>query len=150
MGVELDGQLEFGAGFSVTGNITWLRGELDVFPVTGSSSAVAEPFSRLTPFTYNLGMRWDSVDGDYWLSCNATVAAKADRLSSADQQDLQRIPPGGTPGYTLVNLQAGGVINDHLTAVLGIGNVFDEAYRSHGSGSNEPGRGIKLGLEASF
>ncbi|MCV6604282.1 MAG: TonB-dependent receptor, partial [Porticoccaceae bacterium] len=124
-------------------------GELDAAATLGGPTA-REPLSRITPLTLNLGLRWDSDSGRYWVSANATVASRADRLSSGDRNDTQRIPPGGTPGYTLVNVQAGIQLNDYLNANLGIGNVLDEAYRNHGSGSNEPGRGIRVGLEASF
>jgi outer membrane receptor protein involved in Fe transport len=62
----------------------------------------------------------------------------------------QRIPPGGTPGYTLVNLRAGWRATDRLTLYAGLELLLDRAFRSHGSGSNEPGFGASVGVEAVF
>ncbi|MDM3870489.1 TonB-dependent receptor [Porticoccus sp. W117] len=148
-GAEINTRWRLVGGLSLDGNITWLQGELDAAPVLGAAT-FREPFSRITPLTTNLGLRWDSEGGRYWASANITIASKADRLSSGDLGDTQRIPPGGTPGYTLINLQAGVQFNDSINGTLGVGNLLDEAYRSHGSGNNEPGRGMRLGVEASF
>ncbi|MGS2722933.1 TonB-dependent receptor [Porticoccus sp. GXU_MW_L64] len=148
-GVEISTRWHLTGGFSLDGNITWLQGELDAAPTLGAAT-VREPLSRITPLTTNLGLRWDSEGGRYWASANATIASRADRLSNGDRGDLQRIPPGGTPGYRLINLQAGMALNDAINATLGVGNLLDEAYRSHGSGSNEPGRGIRLVMELVF
>ncbi|UTW44487.1 TonB-dependent receptor [bacterium SCSIO 12696] len=149
-GAEVSARWQLAGGFSVDANITWLQGELDQALTLGATNTSREPLSRITPLTTNFGVRLDSRDARYWLSANATIAATADRLSSGDRGDTQRIPPGGTPGYTLVNLQAGMVLSEYVNLTLGLGNVFDEAYRSHGSGSNEPGRGMRFGVELTF
>jgi len=74
-------------------------------------------------------------------------ADDADRLSTRDTGDTQRIPPGGTPGYAVVDLIGGGQISDDITWRAGLENVFDENYRVHGSGSNMPGISFVFGVD---
>ena len=78
------------------------------------------------------------------------TAAKADKLSLKDQSDTQRIPPGGTPGYRVINLRSGIKIKKSTTCILGIENITDEAYRIHGSGVNEPGRNFVVSIAYKF
>ena len=95
-------------------------------------------------------LRWDSPDGKWWGELAGTFAGEADRLSSADKEDTQRIPPGGTPGYALFGLYGGYRVNDHLRVSIALENLLDQPYRTHGSGSNEPGFGVSTGITASF
>jgi hemoglobin/transferrin/lactoferrin receptor protein len=67
------------------------------------------------------------------------MADEADRLSTRDKGDTQRIPPGGTPGYGIVNLRAGWSPADNIDLTLSLENLLDHDYRIHGSGSNMPG-----------
>ena len=68
------------------------------------------------------------------------MAAKADRLSTRDKKDTQRIPPGGTPGYAVFDINGVWNITDDLGLSLSLENILDKDYRIHGSGVNEPGR----------
>lgn len=149
-GVELTANWQLGGGFTASGNITWLRGDLDVYPVAGSTIQITEPMSRIMPMTTNLALSWSSQGGSAWARLDFIRAEKADRLNTADKDDLQRIPPDGTPSYTLVDVMAGFQLNKNADITLGISNLLDEAYRSHGSGSNEPGRGMKFGITLSL
>ncbi len=71
-------------------------------------------------------------------------AAKQDRLSSGDIAD-HRIPAGGTPGWQVVNLAAQWR-RGRVQWTAGLSNVFDEAYRTHGSGIDGPGRSVWTGI----
>lgn len=149
-GIEINSDWQLSDQLSATANMTWLRGDLDTFSDTKSNPSVTEPMSRIMPFTTHLSLFWISNNHDYWSRFHIIRANKADRLSSADQQDLERIPPDGTPAYTLVNLNSGWEISQHLQLTVGINNLFNKAYRSHGSGTNEPGRSFNMGIKASF
>jgi hemoglobin/transferrin/lactoferrin receptor protein len=61
-------------------------------------------------------------------------------------EDTQRIPPSGTPSYTLLKAGFGTQLNQDIAISFTVDNILNEAYRSHGSGTNEPGRGIILGI----
>lgn len=144
-GVEFWLNAALGQGFSLEGNTTWLRGRLTVPGVAGP---IEEPISRIQPLTGNLALAWEQES--IWLRAEAQLVDRADQLSSADLFDLQRIPPRGTPGYTLINLRGGVSIAEGVVLTLALNNLLDEAYRSHGSGSNEPGRHIVAGVSAKF
>lgn len=64
--------------------------------------------------------------------------------------DTQRITTGGTPSYQLVNIHSGWQATKYLLLTLQLNNVFDEAYRSYGSGFNESGRNLILGSTLHF
>ena len=72
-------------------------------------------------------------------------AGRQDRLNPGDKSD-HRINPAGTPGFAVVNLQASWPITRAFDVALGVENVFDEAYRIHGSGIDGPGRNLWLGM----
>ncbi len=149
-GVELASVWQLDDQWSAKGNLTYLKGDLESYVDASSFQTVNEPLSRVQPLTVNLALRWESPDKKWWAEFAATLAAKADRLSSGDREDTQRIPPGGTPGYALLGIHGGYLVNDHLRVSIGLENLLDQAYRNHGSGSNEPGLGITTGITASF
>jgi hemoglobin/transferrin/lactoferrin receptor protein len=149
-GLELAGSWRWNDEWALTGNLAYLRGDLESYIDAASFETLEEPLSRVQPLTVNLALRWDSPERRWWGEFACTMVDSADRLSRADREDTQRIPPGGTPGYALLGLRGGCVINDHLRASLALENLLDQAYRTHGSGSNEPGFGITTGFTASF
>lgn len=149
-GVELVGEFALNDAFDVYMNATWLEGRLNVFDSTVSTTAIEEAYSRIMPLTTNLGVNWTSLSGQYWATLAVTHAMKADKLSSGDSSDTQRIPPGGTPAYTLVNLRGGVEVSPAVSFTVGLENLLDEAYRTHGSGTNEPGFGINAGVTLRF
>ena len=78
------------------------------------------------------------------------IVEDADRLSVRDKADSQRIPPGGTPGYTLWHIRGGIDLTGKLQLNLALENLLDENYRVHGSGQNEPGVNVVATLDYSF
>jgi len=144
-GVELQGRYHLSDSLYLFGNLTWIDGEVDTFP-TANSPLVAEPLDRLMPVRLYLGSRWQPSEGNYWLEALLNVADNQDKLSTRDQADTDRIPVGGTPGYAVLTLRGGWNISDSLGLSLSLENVFDENYRIHGSGLNEPGRNVILSL----
>lgn len=149
-GIELDMGYLWNKNWSSHADITWLEGSLTRADTTSSNNEITEHFSRIMPLTAHLGIKWQSDDKQKWLGADLTLAAKQDKLSEGDKEDTQRIPPGGTPSYQLLNIYSGWQANKNLLLTLQLNNVFDEAYRSHGSGSNEPGRSLIIGSTFSF
>ena len=76
-------------------------------------------------------------------------AGMQDRLSGGDMDD-DRIPEGGTPGWHLINISASYTGIQFLDISMGIRNLFDTAYRFHGSGVDGYGRNIWIGIELHF
>ena len=147
-GVELDGRYQITDQLSAFGHFAWNDGKADTFP-TSSSISSEEYVSRLLPASGQLGFRLDATDR-FWIELSGYAAARQDRLNTRDRSDTQRIPPGGTPGYILLNFRSGFQVNEQLLLTAGIENITDEAYRAHGSGQNEPGINFVLGASLQF
>ena len=148
-GIEFAAAYELNKNWSLFGNVTWMEGEADAYP-TSTDTAKREPVSKIQPIIGTGGVRWQNDNGSVWTEVVCTAAAKADRLSTADLGDTQRIPPGGTSGYTLLGLRGGWQVSQNVTLLASLENLLDEAYRVHGSGSNEPGFGASLAVKVSF
>jgi hemoglobin/transferrin/lactoferrin receptor protein len=147
-GLELSARYYLGAGFTTRGVFTWTEGKTDTYP-TSAPTMSREYINRLMPPTGMLALRWDSPKR-YWIEGLVRAAGKADKLSTRDKADTSRIPPGGTPSYTVCDIRAGWKVNDSITLALALENIADEDYRIHGSGINEPGRNIIASVQTTF
>ncbi len=142
-GVEAESAVRVGGGWELFGSATFVEGKVDTFP-TSAPVTDEEYLDKLMPFSAQLGTRWEQEDT--WFEFVAQGAGDADKLSTADTLDTQRIPPGGTPGYLVFHARGGWRLGRHLALDLGLENLLDEDYRVHGSGLNRPGRSLVLGL----
>ena len=74
--------------------------------------------------------------------------SKADKLALRDITDTRRIPPGGTPGFTVLGIRGAVQLRPKRARLLfGIDNLTDKDYRIHGSGQNMPGRNLSFALD---
>ena len=142
-GIELAGTWHFAPRWSIFGDATYMEGKVDTYP-TSDPEKKREYIDRLMPTTARFGVRWESAKR--WCEALGTWADDADRLSTRDAADTERIPPGGTPGYVVLHARGGWRINEHVDVRLAFENITDEDYRIHGSGSNRPGRSVLFGL----
>ena len=126
-----------------------IDGRTDAYP-TANSPKVREPIDLLMPTSWRLGVRWTAPEPRLRIEALVEHADMQDQLSSRDKADVQRIPPGGTPGYTVLNLRSEWQVSANLTLSLAVDNLTDEDYRIHGSGVNEPGRNVIVSLAASL
>lgn len=148
-GLEVGAAYDVNPQWTVFGNATYMEGKVETFP-TSAPILSAEYIDRLMPFTTQLGVRWDSDDAKFWAEFMGVYAADADRLSTRDEGDTSRIPPGGTPSYLVFHLRGGWRLNESTTLDLGVENLTDEDYRIHGSGQNQAGLGLLFGLTVSL
>ncbi len=139
-GFELAGEYLFTPQWSFYGNFWTTYGQ----DLTGN-----EPLSRIPPKQGIVGLRRRSPRHRSWFELYAWIAQRQDRLSERDRRD-SRIPEGGTPGYATLNARAGWHLWEHHRVSLGIENIFNEAYRVHGSGVDGPGISGHIGYEARF
>ena len=148
-GAELAARYRLLPQWTVFGDFTYIYGEVDTYP-TSEPETREEPLSRIMPPTGRLGLRWDSACKRFWLEGVCTVAARADKLSTRDHLDTQRIPADGTPGYTTFDVRGGWRVNNDVDVWAGLENLTNQDYRIHGSGVNEPGINLKVGLRWRF
>jgi len=64
---------------------------------------------------------------------------KQTHLSPGDEKDTDRIPPGGTPGYYLLNFGLAWRAAEGVRLNLLVQNITDNDWRVHGSGINGVG-----------
>jgi len=102
----------------------------------GQSITKDEPLRRIPPFNGKLAAIY--TPKKWFVSGEILFAGKQDRLSGGDIDD-NRISDGGTPGWKVVNLFAGYNLS-FLELKLGLENLVNEDYRTHGSGINGVGR----------
>ena len=102
------------------------------------------------PTSWRLGARWTPVSPRLQIEAVVEHADRQDQLSTRDQLDTQRIPPGGTPGWTVVHLRSEWQVTGRATLSLAVENVTDADYRIHGSGVNEPGRNLVASVAVSL
>ncbi len=140
------------------GYIKGLETEVDYYPLTGwnikgnvsytygQSKTNNEPLRRIPPL---FGKVMSSYGYNKWLgSVEILFASKQTRLAQGDKDD-NRIPKGGTPGWKLLNLYAGYKLIDYEFNV-GLQNIFNKDYRTHGSGINGVGRSAWLSMSILF
>ena len=137
-GFEAEVQYEFISWLSAYGNITYTYGQ---------NETLDEPLRRIPPLNSRLGLYYNCTRG-FWSRLEWLSATKQNRLSSGDKKD-SRIPEGGTPAWNVLNLRFGWGWK-WLGISTGVNNIFDEDYRTHGSGINSYGRSFWLALRVSF
>jgi hemoglobin/transferrin/lactoferrin receptor protein len=131
------------------GTFQWLDGQVDTYP-TSMPVSQTEVSDRLTPVNGTLGVRWQTEDRKFWVRGWVVIVDEQDRLSTRDRGDTSRIPPGGTPGYTIWNLELGYAFDEKKRVFFSVENLTDKNYRLHGSGVQEPGVNVILGADITF
>jgi hemoglobin/transferrin/lactoferrin receptor protein len=149
-GTELQGSLRLADRWTASASFTWMEGRVDVFPTANPALKVREPMSRVMPLTSQFLIRWAQPAQRLHVEASCTLASRQDKLSPNDRADIERIPPGGTPGYAVWTLRASWQVVKHLRLTAALENISDEDYRIHGSGINEPGRNLVLAGRVQF
>ena len=145
-GFEIEGGYDLTERLSLWGAFTWSDGELESFP-TSAPTLVREPLSRIMPPTTVVALRWRPPSDRYWLEASTLHAEEQTKLAASDVLDNQRIPPGGSPGYSVLNLRSVMSFGENITLSAAVENLTDQNYRVHGSGINESGRNVVLTME---
>lgn len=148
-GIEVNMSYQFLRSFRTFGFLAWQDGELEVYP-DSTTVKKTEPMSRLLPMTGLIGLRWQPEAAKYWVEGIVKASDNQDDLSSADKNDKQRIPPGGTAGYVTFGIRGGYEINSYFSINGAIENIGNIDYRIHGSGVNEPGLNLIISAKVSF
>ena len=148
-GIEFQAAWEFVEDFHLAGSFSWIEGTQDDF-ATSTPAISTEPISKMPPIYGRVALRWQPRDCGFWAEAGVEIVGRQDRLSPGDQRDTQRIPPDGTPGYTVYNLRMGYDIDPRKSVFLHLENLTDKNYRVHGSGSQEAGFNLIVGFDLRF
>lgn len=136
-GVEADADVALTSALTMSGSLTYTHGQV---------TSRGEPLRRIPPLNGVVALRLAPAP-TLWLQGTVRFATRQDRLAAGDLAD-HRIQAGGTPGWIVLNAYAGHRVNRRFEIVVGVQNLFDEPYRTHGSGIDGPGRSAWLGLHA--
>lgn len=109
----------------------------------GQDQTKGEPMRRIPPMFGRTALMWQHKSG-FYAQAEHLFAGAQTRLSGGDIDD-HRIQEGGTPGWNVVNLNAGYEWN-WLAVNLGLQNLMNEAYRIHGSGVDGVGRNLWISI----
>ncbi len=149
-GIEITGRAALTEEWSAFGIFGWQIGAVDTFVTSDPASKERRPMSKIPPASATVGGRFAPPEDLFWIEGLVTMTRAQKRLSPADQLDTQRIPPEGTPGWTVYTLRAGRAIGRGVSLSAAVENITDVDYRTHGSGTNEPGTNILLAVDAKF
>lgn len=125
------------ATFSFAGNVAYAYGQ---------NETKAEPLRRIPPLNGRLLATWRPKR--FFFGGELLFASQQDRLAQGDKDD-NRIPAGGTPGFDVLNLYAGYQVSI-VQLNAGLQNLFNEDYRTHGSGINGVGRSAWVSATVNF
>jgi hemoglobin/transferrin/lactoferrin receptor protein len=108
----------------------------------GENVTKAEPMRRIPPLNGRFALNFDKKS---W-SATAEImgATQQNRLAQGDKDD-NRIPRGGTPAWWIMNVY-GNYSWQSLTLNIAFQNLFNQDYRTHGSGVNGVGRSVSMAL----
>lgn len=136
-GFETNITYHFNSSFTMRGNVSYAFGQ---------NLSRSEPMRRIPPFNGNLMFNYAK---NKWLaSAEYQFASTQNRLAQGDKDD-NRIPTGGTPSWQVLNLYGAYKTNSYAVR-LGLQNIFNQDYRTHGSGINGMGRSLVFGLQLFF
>lgn len=143
-GIEAEAIWSIDERWTATAFAAWQEGKNDISQRTPAERWIP----RMLPFTASTALRYTSADEKWWIEGRLSGAVTADRVHPLDQvTDNQRIPTNGTPGYIIASLGAGYEPIENLQLTATLQNIFDDDYRIHGSGQNEPGTNAILGVK---
>ena len=136
-GTEIEARWMPVGGFSFYGGISYTFGQ---------NLTRKEPMRRIPPFNGRFSTTYKK--NNWFITGEWVSAQKQTRLAQGDKDD-NRIPVGGTPGWNVINLY-GGITWKHLEIGVGLQNLMNEDYRTHGSGINGYGRSGWMNIKISF
>ena len=130
-GVEASAEYPLNAQWLVGATLTWTEGR---------DSKTKDPLRRIPPINGSARMVYYPIDR-LWIEGSVWWADNQDRLAKGDIDD-PRIGPKGTPGYTVFNLKAGYTPHPQHEFLVGLENLSDKKYKTHGSGIYAPGLNV--------
>jgi hemoglobin/transferrin/lactoferrin receptor protein len=112
----------------------------------GQNLTKNEPIRRIPPLNGRFALNF--IKKSWLLTAEYLGATKQDRLAQGDKDD-NRIPKGGTPAWSVINIY-GGYSYKNIRLNIALQNLLNEDYRTHGSGVNGVGRSVVFGVSWGF
>ncbi len=142
-GVEAYFEMRLADTWTVWSDVSWTVGDVD-------TAGDEEPITGMNPASFHLGLRYRPKGETYYIEGVMTAIHHQNRLSPADESDLTRIGPEGTPGYTIATVRGGIEFLTNIRATAAVENFANKEYRIHGSGINGAGTNFVIGIDVKF
>lgn len=136
-GFETQWTYEILRGLSLESGLTYTFGE---------NVTKAEPMRRIPPLNGRFALNFNQKT--WFVITEIMGATLQNRLAQGDKDD-NRIPKNGTPAWWILNIY-GSYNWQFLSFNIGLQNLFNRDYRTHGSGVNGVGRSTSLSVEWHF
>ncbi len=127
----------------------YARGRVDQVTTAGVDVG-DQPLGKIPPSTIHVGARYQPAGSRAWVEGLVTAADEQVHLAISEKNDPTRTAIKGTPGYTIYTLRGGYRVTDQLHLTAAAENISNKDYRIHGSGQNEPGTNVILGMDLRF
>lgn len=137
-GIESDWSYNLSSVWNVMGSINYTYGQ---------NTTDQEPMRRIPPLNGRIAMNYRPTPA-WLLQLENVYAGDQNRLAAGDKSD-HRINPGGTPGWNVFNLRLSRTLGV-FTLQAGIQNIFNQAYRIHGSGVDGVGQSGWLAISVEW
>ena len=135
-GAEMEGEYEWSSQWMLYSSLAYTFGR--------TLEDIPAPLRRIPPLFGLTGVRW-ALENGFGGRIEYRYAGKQDRLSEGDIKD-HRIADGGTAAWQVLDAYLSyewKMINGRI----GLQNLFNEAYRMHGSGVDGYGRSVWLAIQ---
>jgi outer membrane receptor protein involved in Fe transport len=108
----------------------------------GQNVTKNEPMRRIPPFFGQSSLSWKHKN--MTIACRHQFAGQQTRLAKGDIDD-NRIGMAGTPSWNTLNIDAS-IQMKHLDLNINFINLFNEKYKTHGSGVYGMGRAVGFSI----
>lgn len=148
-GVQAGLEINLPAGFGISSQFSYQKGEEELDDGTTSPLRHAAPWFGITHLTYT----YSKLTIDLYAMYNGEVSFEDLPEEERGKAYIYAQDASGNPyspsWYTL-NLKAGCQLNDNLSVFAGVENITNQRYRPYSSGLVAPGRNFLLTLKATF
>lgn len=148
--VEAAVRWRFRPQWALSAGLGWTDNRIRQFDPTQGNRERRLPIQMMPPLTATLGVRWSTENGKGWIEEITSFADAQDRYGGLDKVNPQRVPPGGLPSVTTFTLRGGYRLRENLGATLSIENLTNRDTRTMGSGVNEAGTNVIVGVDWRF
>lgn len=139
-GFELDGTLRLPRDLELAANVA---------RTIGTNTVSDEPFPNIPPVFGSLKLRYlPMTRHELWSEVVLNFAGVQSRISNAELADP--VLANGTPAYQVISIRGGARLTSRINATLALENLFNQAYRYHGSHVYEPGRSVVVATQFRF
>lgn len=148
-GLQAGLEIKLGAGFGISSDFNFQKGEEELDNGATSPSRHAAPWFGISRFTYSARHLNLQFTAEY------SGERKFEDLPEEEKgkTEIYAVDAKGnpySPSWYSLNFNAMYRFTDHLSVSAGIENLTDQRYRPYSSGIVAPGRNLMLSLRANF